>query len=202
MLTCLLNTSRDVDSNAYPVFRGALGSLANHGLCPCGGHWNANSSCWKKIKVSCILHIHFFLFSYPWPVVVMLKQGKFSFFLSYLYFYLVAWKQDKALLPISTHRSEVVLTEGCLFLIPAMKCQRGKAQAGQSGHYIRSTEICFRSWCIAQRDLNMPLTPGWDKRNLLPNMLGINENHSLEGAQGGRNKNKRKGKQGGRRGHV
>jgi len=48
----------------------------------------------------------------------------------------------------------------------------------------------------------MPLTPGWDKRNLLPNMLGINENHSLEGAQGGRNKNKRKGKQGGRRGHV
>lgn len=39
----------------------------------------------------------------------------------------------------------------------------------------------------------MPLTPGWDKRNLLPNMLGLNENHSLEGAQGGRNKNKEKG---------
>lgn len=27
----------------------------------------------------------------------------------------------------------------------------------------------------------MPLTPGWDKRNLLPNMLGINENHSSQG---------------------
>lgn len=104
----------------------------------------------KKIKGNCILHIHFFLV-YPWPVVVMLKQGKLGFFVvwfwffNYLYFYLVAWKQDKALQPISTHRSEVALTEGCLLFIPAMKCQRWKAQAGQSGHYIRSTEISFKS---------------------------------------------------------
>lgn len=146
----------------------------------------------SKLAVFCI-YISFFLVI-PGLWLSCSNKASFLFFLSYLYFYLVAWKQDKALLPISTHRSEVVLTEGCLFLIPAMKCQRGKAQAGQSGHYIRSTEICFRSWCIAQRDLNMPLTPGWDKRNLLPNMLGLNENHSLEGAQGGRNKNKRKGK--------
>lgn len=40
----------------------------------------------------------------------------------------------------------------------------------------------------------MPLTPGWDKRNLLPNTLGLNENHSSQGVWGRRKENKRKKK--------
>lgn len=45
---------------------------------------------------------------------------------------------------------------------------------------------------VVQRDLKMPLTPGWDKRNLVPNTLGLNENHSSQGAWARRKKNKRK----------
>lgn len=37
----------------------------------------------------------------------------------------------------------------------------------------------------------MPLTRGRDKRNLVPNTLGLNENHSSEGVWGRRKKNKR-----------
>lgn len=38
----------------------------------------------------------------------------------------------------------------------------------------------------------MPSTPGWDKRNLVPNTLGLNENHSPQGVWGRRKKNERK----------
>lgn len=37
----------------------------------------------------------------------------------------------------------------------------------------------------------MPLTPGWDNRNLVPNTLGLNENYSSQGVWG-RRKNERK----------
>lgn len=52
------------------------------------------------------------------------------------------------------------------------------------------TEI-FIYLFIAQGDLKMPLTPGRDKKNLLPNTLGLNENHSSQGVWGRRKKNKR-----------
>lgn len=38
----------------------------------------------------------------------------------------------------------------------------------------------------------MPLTPGRDKRNVVPNTLGLNENHSSQGVWGRREKNEKK----------
>lgn len=148
-----------------------LAPLADPYLCLYGRLGTAALVVPQKLTINFILYIEFFSLACDCHT-----QWRSIFVESWqcLYFYSVACIQDFSFPPwindfifiFTWHNKELTwkaaLKSRCLLI----RFQRGKAQDGCPGHHNGKTEIRLKYLFIAQQDLKMPLTPGWDKRNL------------------------------------